>query len=293
VAHGAGLPIGYWEVCQAVDAVHVRWSELVTAACYQVRREILAVQATQLRTWVSDPFGALTWAHLFLAGEPEYHGTRGNQTTAADVEASIGQGPWTWGRKWGVGKDRRILYGLFNGELVFIPVTDAERLVGIHTALGVARTWGEFQQALPDGVYSQLIDAMIDGERGFDRFYQSWIEEGCDGGTKEAFREYAALPFHDRLPGPQDAFDSAEVPGLCDGDWPAWPQQDMLNWVPTEIQVRYGHRASSFLNGDCLLFSADHEVELVQAFRAAGYQCQRADRFVRRACGHGGQLNIK
>jgi hypothetical protein len=263
--------------------VSVQWSELVTAARSQVSRELLAAQATQLRTWVSDPFGGLTWDQLLLDGAVGCNGQGGTAHTVSDLDASISRKPWSWWRR---RTEKTILYGLVEGALVFIPITTAERQVGIYNALGWARTWGELQQALPEGVYSELLNMMIDGDRGFDRFYLSWLEEGHDGGIEQAFREYTALQFHDRLPSPQDAFDSANIPGFCDGDWPAWPQQDMLKWVPTEIQTQYGQRAFSILNGDCLILSADQEAELVQAFRAAGYQCQRADRFVRRACGY-------
>ncbi len=285
-AYQAGVPLGFWEVCQAVDVVSVQWSELVTAARYQVSRKLLAAQATQLRTWVSDPFGGVTWAQLLLDGVVGCNGQGGTAHTVSDLDASIGQGPWTWGRTWNVGTTWRILYGLVNEALVFIPVTTAERQVGIYTALAGARTWGEFQRALPEGVYEELIQSLIEGGHGFDTFYTSWLDSHPWGTRQEAGCAYDALPYAERLPNTDDPFDSADIPGFCDGDWPAWPQQDMLKWVPTEIQARYGQRASSNFNGDCLLLSADQEVELVQAFRAAGYQCQRADRFVRRACGY-------
>jgi hypothetical protein len=121
------------------------------------------------------------------------------------------------------------VYGCVDNGLVFISVTQAERLAGIYAALGSARTWGEFRKILPNRVYSEIINILIENGRGFDEFYSDWIDEHPEGTREEAFREYQGLPFRERLPDERDPFDSADIPGFCDGDWPDWPQQEMLN----------------------------------------------------------------
>ena len=84
---------------------------------------------------------------------------------------------------------------------------------------------------------------------GFESFYLYWIEEHSEGTRDQAFKDYQALAFSERLPNDNDAFDRADIPGFCDGDWPDWPQQEMLNWVPQAIQKTYGQRVDSTLNG--------------------------------------------
>ena len=118
---------------------------------------------------------------------------------------------------------------------------------------------------------------------GFESFYLYWIEEHSEGTRDQAFKDYQALAFSERLPNDNDAFDRADIPGFCDGDWPDWPQQEMLNWVPTVIQKTYGQGIDSTLNGPFLTFRIEDEKEIVKAFTELGYRCQNDDRFVRQA----------
>ncbi len=121
---------------------------------------------------------------------------------------------------------------------------------------------------------------------GFESFYLYWIEEHSEGTRDQAFKDYQALAFSERLPNDNDDFDRADIPRFCDGDWPDCPQQEMLNWVPTVIQKTYGQGIDSTLNGPFLTFRIEDEKEIVKAFTELGYRCQNDDRFVRQACGH-------
>lgn len=112
---------------------------------------------------------------------------------------------------------------------------------------------------------------MIENGRGFDEFYSDWIEEHPEGTREKAFREYQRLPFRDRLPDERNPFDSADIPGFCDGDWPDWPQQEMLNWVPKVIQKTYGQRLDSTFNWPFLTFRTEDENAIVETFTELGY----------------------
>lgn len=70
---------------------------------------------------------------------------------------------------------------------------------------------------------------MTESDRGFESFYLDWLEEHAEGTRDQAFEAYQALALSDRLPNDNDAFNSANIPGFCDGDCPDWPQQEMLN----------------------------------------------------------------
>ena len=75
--------------------------------------------------------------------------------------------------------------------------------------------------------------------------------------TKKATQEaYRQLPVCHRLPTDDDVFDAVDIPGFCDGDWPNWPAQEMLEemleWVPKLMQEKYGNQITSTLNGPFL-----------------------------------------
>jgi hypothetical protein len=92
------------------------------------------------------------------------------------------------------------------------------------------------------------------------------------------------LPFGDRFPEDTDPLSSYPVPGIDDHDWPAWPAQQMLSWVPTEIQEKYGSKESC-LNGEYLTLNPRNEHKITVAFRRAGYRCTRDDKLIQRASG--------
>lgn len=278
----------HWDVWRALESDGQDVPDLEAAARHQVRSEVLSAQAECLRQLIPNPFGDVTWARLGMANETQRASQRDvlcKETTERDQSRARPSG---WGRGWWVEPDDPLVYGEVEASLVFIPMKEAKRLSAIYAAVESARTWGEFRRMLPDGVYSEIIKTMIENDRGFDEFYVNWIEEHPDGTRAEACREYQKLPFHERLPEERDPFDSADIPGLCDGDWPDWPHQEMLNWVPTAIQQTYGQRGESRLNGPFLTFRPEDESAIVEAFSELGYQCRRDDRLVRRACGRTG-----
>lgn len=261
-------------------AIHRGRPDPYQAAERQVRNEIEAAQAEQLRQLIPDPFVGLIRVRSAMA-EHEQQDNDAEQFREESAEA--GRSP-RWGRGWCVESGDPIVYGQVDGGLVFIPVEEAKRLAGIYAALKTAKTWGELRKKLPEGVYADILNNMIE-DRGFESFYLYWIEEHSEGTRDQAFDEYQALAFSERLPNDNDAFDSAAIPGFCDGDWPDWPQQEMLNWVPTVIQKTYGQRVDSTLNGPFLTFRTENEKAIVETFIELGYRCQKDDRFVRQACG--------
>jgi hypothetical protein len=154
--------------------------------------------------------------------------------------------------------ERRLVYGVFpdavNGaELIFVPEGEARELAQVHGALSDAETWGDVKATIPPRHWQQIVDA---------------------------YRE-------DDEPPPTDdhSFDRGAVPGLEDGDWPEWPAQEMLRWMPADIRARFGEVATSTLNGDFLVIEAGSETRLVAALEAAGFECRRDDALISRASG--------
>lgn len=153
-----------------------------------------------------------------------------------------------------------LVYGDLAGQLVFIPKDTAERLAYLWRALGWADTWGEFLRML------EACPALL------DQFAAHW-QECCD-------TDSPAFP-------PADSpFDPEQIPGHVDGDWPAWPAQDMLRWMPWDLQKAWGRRVASNFNGDFLELDGGDESALVASLTQRGFCCVKDSELVRRACGH-------
>ena len=142
-----------------------------------------------------------------------------------------------------IGKTREIIYGNSNGELVFMPKDLALELVQIYSALSASKTWSEFKANVPVHVYEEVIKGMKDDE---------------DPET---------------VPQSEDTFDPHSIPAYEDGDWPIWPLQEMLEWMPKDIQQQFGTVETSATSGSCLVLYPEKTHEIVEALEKQGYRC--------------------
>lgn len=88
------------------------------------------------------------------------------------------------------------------------------------------------------------------------------------------------------MPIDSDRFKAEQLPGFSDGDWPEWPAQQALDWVPPEIQRRFGKTNSSVLNGPFLELDPQRAAEIIAAMEEVDYVCERNDALVQSASGH-------
>ncbi len=95
-------------------------------------------------------------------------------------------------------------------ELVLIPREQAEALATLYTAFQDSTTWGTLRAALPFVLYAETA---------------ARIKEADDDAE---------------IPDDAASFEPGMIPGFDDGDWPAFPAQDMLAWLPADVQERYG-----------------------------------------------------
>lgn len=142
--------------------------------------------------------------------------------------------------------NQEIVYSARTGQLILIPKARALELAGIHHALKIAQTWGEFKSLIPAHIYEEVVEMMRDD-----------FDEG------EEIVE----------PAPESPFAPEAVPGYGDGDFPGWPAQEMLDWMPEDIQEQFGEVRTSVLSGDFLEIAPAHEREVVAALEARGYHC--------------------
>lgn len=89
------------------------------------------------------------------------------------------------------------------------------------------------------------------------------------------------------LPKDTDTYDLDDVPGYQDGDWPEWPDQLMLSWLPKQVISDFGTVEDSTLNGEYLRLDPSNEGAIVAALSAGGWTCVRDDKLVPDASGYG------
>jgi hypothetical protein len=181
-------------------------------------------------------------------------------------------------------EEKNLVYGEAGGSLVFIPRRSALELANLRGALDTSKTWGELKSRISVERYEQIINPH------FENFYDE-MDMDVELTLEEAKAEFQSrktnkdLKIGERAPEDSDAFDSGFVYGLSDGDWPEWPAQEMVEWVPEEIQEQFGRVVATRLNGDYLEFDGSKEAEIVAAFKELGYLCERDDVLVCKASG--------
>jgi|SRR6478736_302398 len=60
-----------------------------------------------------------------------------------------------------------------------------------------------------------------------------------------------------------------------DGDFPYFPDQLMLEFIPESVQERFGKVVETVHNGEMLELDPVHEHEIVAALRSHGFSCER------------------
>lgn len=146
---------------------------------------------------------------------------------------------------------RTVVYGTIGDALVFVDRDLAEELVLLRTGID---TWGQARELLPPRRWQEIVELL-------------------DGREREP-------------PAPEEPFDLSQMPGHDDGDWPEWPAQLMLDWMPPELIARFGRSVASVLNGDFLDIDPRHEDALVAALEGAGWTCIKDNVLVRTAGGY-------
>ena len=126
-----------------------------------------------------------------------------------------------------------------NWGLVFAKPERAKYIARIHHAIESSKTWGEFKMKLPLKEYDAVF-LMFDFE------YGEW-------------------------PNISTPFNSEDVPGYCDGDYPYWLQAEMDRCLPDEILEKYAELTETMLNGDYYHIDADQEEDICRELRTSGF----------------------
>ena len=147
-------------------------------------------------------------------------------------------------------RNNRVVVGVLDVEgVIAIPEARAIELAAIHRALATASTWGELCSVLSERSLGELTRLM--GE----------------------------------LPSKDAVFDLEQIDSYYDGDWPGWPQQEMLDWMPTRVRT-LGTVEQSMLNGPGLSIPQQRLHQVIEGLAMAGFNVRRDDNFVSAASGY-------
>jgi hypothetical protein len=152
----------------------------------------------------------------------------------------------------------------------------------------------EFIELLPSDIWLELEKNL------HEEFEANHFHAYCENlrntepgiSTAAAIERYRQLsPGEDRPVLPEDPFDRMLIPGCADGDWPPWPVQEMLTFIPKSICAKYGRAQESVLNGPFLELDLKFKSEIVRDLRDAGYHVERNDVLIRIVNGHGAECS--
>ena len=138
-----------------------------------------------------------------------------------------------------------------NEGMVLAEPVRATFVADIHHALTTAQTWGKFRELMPFDEYRRLVIEMF-GEPG----------------------NFQAVPVDD------EEFDSSNIWGYLDGDYPPWLQAEIGQVLPPDLLEGYAEAIGTRLNGDYYHIVDDDFVALKAELEARGYDLvDRSDLF--------------
>lgn len=157
-------------------------------------------------------------------------------------------------------QEKDIIYGITNLGLLFLPVKRANGLADSYRGLLTARTWGEFKSLVSKEFYEFYLP---------NSHYYKGPYEPEDG-------DYSPYDIS-----PETAFTPNDV--FTYDNLPAHPEIEMTEWMPEEIQEKYGRKmryAAMDMNlpkGEILVLDENQMAEIVAALEELGYVCKRDD----------------
>jgi hypothetical protein len=149
---------------------------------------------------------------------------------------------------WTVEPGELLLYGVI-ADLDATVVLPMRRAREIQTILS-ARTWGELRHGLDSTAFADVVSRRGDGEED------------------------------DSVPGDDTSFDPSPLFGWDDGDFPEWPQQRMLDWLPEDLLDRYVEVGDTAFSGEYVHIDGGRVEDLAYDLVRRGFKCFRDDTLV-------------
>ena len=144
---------------------------------------------------------------------------------------------------------RDIVHGVYADELVFIPTERARHLASTWKAMLKSKTWGELKKLAPLKAYREIL-----------QFQES----------PRSIRSGHVFDYYTMTPVPE-------------GDYPGFPQQEVMEWMPKDILREYGRMMQTSLNGDYPAFDPQVCQTIVERLKQHGFRCRRNQRLINAA----------
>ena len=146
----------------------------------------------------------------------------------------------------------KLVFENIGGSLVFIEFDKAKELAKFWEDMRTTSTWGEFKLKSPYR-YEDLVCLCYEGEQPEDT----------------------------------EPFPGTDIPVMNDGDYPEWPAQLMLSFLPKEIiNSSFAKVQNSVHNGQYLELDAKMEGQIVKILTSKGYEVKKDEKLVRLASGY-------
>ena len=156
--------------------------------------------------------------------------------------------------------EKTIIYGITNLGLLFVPEIRAKELAESNKALLTAKTWGEFKSLVSTELYVFYLTK--------SSYYEGPYEP--EDGDYTPYNIPPETPFT-----PNDVLTYEELP--------ANPEIEMTEWMPEEIQQKFGRKMRYYAmdmnvpRGEILVLEEKQMDEIVAELEKLGYICQRDD----------------
>ena len=157
-------------------------------------------------------------------------------------------------------EEKTIIYGITGLGLLFVPESRANELAEGNKALLTAMTWGEFKALVSTELYVFYLTK--------SSYYEGPYEP--EDGDYRPFDIAPETPFT-----PNDVLTYEELP--------ANPEIEMTEWMPEEIQQKFGRKMRYYAmdmnvpRGEILVLEEKQMDEIAAELEKSGYVCKRDD----------------
>ena len=157
-------------------------------------------------------------------------------------------------------EEKKIVYGITNLGLLFVPESRAKELAESNKALLTAKTWGEFKELVSQEMYEFYL-------------VNSAHYEGPGEPKDGDYTPYGIAPETPFTPNDVVTYDAL----------PAYPEIEMSEWMPEDVQAKFGRKTRysamdiNVPEGVILVLKEKQMDQIVAALEKLGYECRRDD----------------
>lgn len=167
-----------------------------------------------------------------------------------------------------------LIYGIVDDNLVFSPEQEATDLARRWYAIKNAKTWQDFIDFTSEATFNQLIYEILEALEFVDLHPNYLMGEDLSSYITDL-----------HLPQPDDAFTTDVLPGFDEGNYMPIPAQEVISWLPEELQDNLGQFDHHPLFEFIYRIDPANELLVVQSLEAAGFICKKNQALIEQAHG--------